>query len=147
MCNHLAGEREEDKINALYHICRALKTLKSAGFDDQSRVKCCKASGNPRSFFFGLGKGQELMKEGQLYTLCLALADELEGECEKRKANKCLRIILDPEVLEDAHLAENQFTVVLVSAKEKIAVEKLEEFSASSFASFKSVPGKRPTQQ
>lgn len=96
---------------------------------------------------FGLGKGQELMKEGQLYTLCLALADELEGECEKRKANKCLRIILDPEVLEDAHLAENQFTVVLVSAKEKIAVEKLEEFSASSFASFKSVPGKRPTQQ
>ena len=89
---------------------------------------------------FCLGKGQELVKERNLCLLRIALAGDLEGEAEIWKAGKCLTIILDPEMLQEAHLYDNSFTVVMASRQEKNVVENVEEFSPVSVASFKSLP-------
>jgi hypothetical protein len=64
---------------------------------------------------FGLEKGEELI--------------EKEQSC-----------IFDPKVLEQQQLDQNSFTIVLASSEDKSIVEEPEEFSATSIASFESLP-------
>jgi hypothetical protein len=89
---------------------------------------------------FGLEKGEELIEKEQSCILCLSLAEEVWAEMEVRKASKCLNIIFDPKVLEQQQLDQNSFTIVLASSEDKSIVEEPEEFSATSIASFESLP-------
>lgn len=61
---------------------------------------------------------------------------------KSERPTNALELYWTQRYFQDAHCDENDFTVVLVSGEEKDGVEKLEGFSAISFASFKSISSK-----
>ena len=104
ICYHLAGENDEDKLYDLYHVCRDLKPpeVQIWMIDSESSVARLRKIQD----IFGLGKGHELVKEGNLCLLRIALADELEGEVDIRMASKCFTISAGPRGRPPCAIAE-----------------------------------------